>query len=259
MLNVKTDAVHRFPPSGALLVVSPHFDDAALSCSALLDRGEPVDVLTVFSGAPEPPQQGWWDEHCGFASSAESVPARRREDENALEPDGHHLHLLDLLEVQHFDGPRRAEDAVRIAGAVRDWLAENGGTVALPAGAGWAPYWLPPRVAKKLREPRGPEPHHDHLFVRDAVLGAALDDAQLVLYEELPYLWGGSAARAARLAAQAHGYRTQREIVPVDRERKARRLAAYTSQIPYISPPEGRLDSPATLPPSERYWRLRGR
>lgn len=257
MLNVQTDAVHRFPPSGALLVVSPHFDDAALSSSALLDRGEPVDVLTVFSGAPEPPRQGWWDERCGFASSAESVPARRLEDENALAPDGHRLHLLDLLEVQHFDGPRRAEDAVRIADAVRDWLAEaTGGTVALPAGAGWAPYWLPPRVAKKLREPRGPEPHHDHIFVRDAVLGAQLDEAPLVLYEELPYLWGGSATRAARRAARGHGYRAQREIVPVDRERKARRLAAYTSQIPHISPPEGRLDSPATLPPSERYWRL---
>jgi LmbE family N-acetylglucosaminyl deacetylase len=260
MLNIPRDARNRFPPSGALLIVSPHFDDAALSCSALLDRGEPVDVLTVFSGAPEPPRQGWWDERCGFASSAESVPARRREDENALEPGGHHLHLLDLLEVQHFDGPRGAEDAVLIADFVRDWLVEmNGGAVALPAGAGWAPHWLPPRVAKKLREPRGPEPHHDHLFVRDAVLGAVIDDARFVLYEELPYLWGGSAARAARGTARAHGYRAQREIIPVDRERKARRLAAYTSQIAHISPPEGRLDSPATLPPSERYWLLRRR
>lgn len=260
MLNVQTDAVHRFPPSGALLVVSPHFDDAALSCSALLDRGEPVDVLTVFSGAPEPPLQGWWDERCGFASSAESVPARRREDENALAPDGHRIHLLDLLEVQHFDGPRPADHAVGIADAVRDWLAGRGdGMVVLPAGAGWAPYWLPPRIAKKLREPRGPEPHHDHVFVRDALLSAGLDEAQLVLYEEVPYLWGGSAARAARRSARAHGYQAQLEVVPVDRERKAKRLAAYTSQIPHISPPEGRLDSPATLPPSERYWRLRRR
>jgi hypothetical protein len=258
MLNIRPDASNRFPPSGALLIVSPHFDDAALSCAALLDRGEPADVLTIFSGAPEPPRRGWWDERCGFASSAESVPARRREDENALGPDGHRLHLLDLLERQHFEGERPAEHAVPIADAVRDWLVESGGgTVAMPAGAGWAPYWLPPRVAKKLREPRGPEPHHDHVFVRDALLGAGLDGAQLILYEELPYLLGGSAARAARRAARAHGYRAQREIVPVDRDRKAKRLAAYTSQIPHISPPEGRLDSPATLPPSERYWRLR--
>jgi hypothetical protein len=258
MLNVQTDAVHPFSPSGALLVVSPHFDDAALSCAVLLDRGEPVDVLTVFAGAPEPPQRGWWDERCGFASSAESVPARRREDEKALAPGGHRIRVLDLLELQHFDGPRPAADADRIAEAVRGWLAEmDGGTVALPAGAGWAPRWLPPRLAKKLREPRGPEPHQDHVFIREALLPAKLEGASLVLYEELPYLWGGSAARAARRAASAHGYRAQLEIVPVDRERKAKRLAAYTSQIPHISPPEGRLDSPAVLPPSERYWRLR--
>jgi hypothetical protein len=258
MLNVQTDAVHPFPPSGALLVVSPHFDDAALSCAALLDRGEPVDVLTVFSGAPNPPQRGWWDERCGFASSAESVPARLREDEHALASGGHRIRLLDLLELQHFEGPRPAADADRIAAAVRGWLAEvHEGTVALPAGAGWAPRWLPPRLAKKLREPRGPEPHQDHVFTREALLQADLDDASLILYEELPYLWGGSAARAARRAASAHGHRAHLEVAPVDRERKAQRLVAYTSQIPHISPPEGRLDSPTVLPPTERYWRLR--
>ena len=260
MLTIPASAVNAFPPQGPVLVVSPHFDDAALSCSALLERGEPVHVLTIFSGAPEPPRQGWWDEHCGFASSAQSVPARRREDENALAAGGHRLHLLDLLEQQHFEGARAAADADRIAQAVRDWLAESGGgTVAVPAGAGWAPFWLPPRVAKKLREPRGPEPHHDHVFARDAVLAARLEDASLVLYEELPYMWGGSAARVARRSARAHGYRAELAVIPVDREAKARRLAAYTSQIPYISPPEGRLDSPAVLPPAERYWRLRPR
>jgi LmbE family N-acetylglucosaminyl deacetylase len=257
MLNVQTDAVHPFPPSGALLVVSPHLDDAALSCAALLDRGEPVDVLTIFSGAPEPPQQGWWDERCGFASSAESMPARRREEENALKPGGHRIHLLDLLEEQHVEGPRPARDAERIAAAVRGWLAETeGGTVALPAGAGWAPHWLPARVAKRLREPRGPEPHPDHVFTRDALMAAGFGDSPLILYEELPYLWGGSAARAVGRAATARGYRAQLEIVPVDRERKARRLASYATQIPHLSPPEGRLDSPAVLPPTERYWRL---
>ena len=260
MLNIQTDMGHPFPPSGALLVVSPHLDDAALSCAALLDRGEPVDVLTVFSGAPEPPRQGWWDERCGFASSAESMPARRREEERALTLDGHRIHLLDLLEQQHFDGPRPAREADRIAEAVRDRLAEMGeASVAVPAGAGWAPYWLPTRVAKRLREPRGPEPHDDHVFTRDAVLAAGLGNASVLLYEELPYLWGGSAERAARRAARAHGYQAQLEVVPVDRIRKARRLAEYPTQMPYLSPPEGRLASPAILPPTERYWVLRPR
>lgn len=219
-----------------------------------------MDVLTVFSGEPEPPEQGWWDERCGFASSAESMPARRREEETAFAPGGHRIRLVDLLEHQHFTGPRPRADGDRIAESVRDWLGEtSGGAVAVPAGAGWAPYWLPPRVAKKLREPRGPEPHQDHVFVREALLAADLEGASLILYEELPYLWGGSAARAARLASSAHGYRAQLEVVPVDRETKAKRLVAYASQIPHLSPPEGRLDSPSVLPPVERYWRLRRR
>jgi hypothetical protein len=240
MLNVLTDAVDPFPPSGALLVVSPHLDDAVFSCAAILGRGEPVEVLTVFAGEPQPPRQGWWDEVCGFASSAESVPARRLEDERALAPQGHVRSYLDLLELQHFDGPRPAEDAGRIARAVQEWLTgKDGGTVALPAGAGWAPYWLPTRIAKRLREPRG--------------------DASVILYEEIPYLWGGGADRAAKRAGAEHGYRVRLEVVPVDREAKARRIAAYASQIPHISPAEGRLDSPAVLPATERYWWLRRR
>jgi LmbE family N-acetylglucosaminyl deacetylase len=260
MLNVLTDAVDPFPPSGALLVVSPHLDDAVFSCAAILGRGEPVEVLTVFAGEPQPPRQGWWDEVCGFASSAESVPARRLEDERALAPQGHVRSYLDLLELQHFDGPRPAEDAGRIARAVQEWLTgKDGGTVALPAGAGWAPYWLPTRIAKRLREPRGPEPHGDHVFTRDAVLATDLGDASVILYEEIPYLWGGGADRAAKRAGAEHGYRVRLEVVPVDREAKARRIAAYASQIPHISPAEGRLDSPAVLPATERYWWLRRR
>jgi hypothetical protein len=260
MVNIQTGAVNEFPPTGPLLVVSPHFDDAALSCAALLDRGEPVDVMTVCAGAPDPPRRGWWDERCGFATSAESVPARRREDEQALLGDGHRRLELDLLELQHFEGPRASTEAVPIARAVRDWIAEAPtGAVALPAGAGWAPRWLPRRVARKLRKPPGPDPHDDHVFTRDALLRADLDEAELILYEELPYLWGGPAARAAREAASAHGYRIQVEVVPVDRERKAVRLASYTSQIPHLSPPAGRLDSPSTLPAAERYWQLRPR
>jgi GlcNAc-PI de-N-acetylase len=257
MLTISADAANPFPPSGPLLVVSPHFDDAAFSCAALLDRGQPVEVLTVCAGEPDPPRAGWWDVRCGFASSAESVPARRREDEEALRPGGHTLRFLDLLELQYLDGPRPAQDADWIAESVRTWLAgTDGGTVALPAGAGWAPYWLPARVAIKLRKPRGPEPHHDHVFTREALLRADLGDSGLVLYEELPYLWGGSADRAARRAAAEHGYRAQAHTLPVDKEAKAERVAAYASQVPFMSPAEGRLDSPEVLPPTERYWQL---
>ena len=243
-------------PAGPLLIVSPHADDAALSCAALLDRGEPVDVVTVFMGQPDPPQRGWWDEVCGFASSAESMPARRREEQAALGPGGHHVRFLDLLEGQYLAGARSGEDAGRVAAPVAGWLAANpGGAVALPAGAGWAPRWLPRDLARRLREPRGPEPHIDHAFVRDAVL-REVHGARFLLYEEFPYVWGGSGARAARHAAETTGYRARSQEEPIDRARKARRIAAYASQVPHLWPPAGRLDAAEVLPESERYWLL---
>jgi hypothetical protein len=207
-------------------------------------------------GEPDPPRRGWWDAACGFASSAESLTARRLEDEAALRPGGHRLRWLDLCEGQYLDGPRPAEEAGPITTAVRDWIGANpAGLVALPAGAGWAPRWLPRRVARRLREPRGPEPNADHAFVRDAVLGA-VDGARFLLYEEFPYVWGGSGARPARQAAEAAGYRVRAQEDPVDRTLKARRIGAYASQVAHLWPHVGRLDSPELLPKSERYWLL---
>ena len=63
-------------PSGPLLVLSPHFDDAALSCGALLARTEPLTVLDVFTRRPEPEQATEWDRRCGFRGSDEAMAAR---------------------------------------------------------------------------------------------------------------------------------------------------------------------------------------
>ena len=45
---------------GRLLILSPHLDDAALSCAALIERDRAADVLTVFDGEPDPPRAGAW-------------------------------------------------------------------------------------------------------------------------------------------------------------------------------------------------------
>jgi LmbE family N-acetylglucosaminyl deacetylase len=244
-------------PAGPLLLVSPHVDDAVFSCAALVERSEPIDVLTVFAGAPDPPQQGWWDAECGFSSSAESVPARRQEEELAFAGTSHRRTYLDLLELQHVD--RRPDgDAEAIEEAIARWLSgAPEGTVALPAGAGCSQT----RAARWLRRLRrtscSPPQHPDHLLVRDAALRAvSRSRATPLLYEEVPYLWGGRADRPARRAATTGGWRVEPFEVGIDRRRKAERIGAYASQIPLISPPHGRLDDERTLPASERYWLL---
>ena len=220
-------------------------------------REEPIDVVTVFSGAPEPPQRGWWDARTGFANSDESIAARRREDEAAFTGTPHRRTYLDLLELQHTP-KRTAGDRERIGSAVTEWLTRHrAGAIAIPAGAGCSQA----RMARWLRRLRRQDcwaPHVDHLYVRNVVLDALRSSGGTpLLYEEVPYLFGGPADREADRAAAAGGWRAEPLSVEIDRNRKVTRVAAYASQIPHISPDEGRLDDPRILPSVERYWLLR--
>jgi LmbE family N-acetylglucosaminyl deacetylase len=247
-------------PAGPLLLVSPHLDDAVLSCAALVERPEPIDVVTVFAGAPDPPRQGWWDRDCGFASSAESVPERLREDEAAFAGTQHRRTHLDLLELQYVED-RPGGEGEAIGNAIRDWATGHpAGTIALPAGAGCSRRLID-RWLRRLRRQSCSFPQHpDHLLVRDAGLRALTDsEATLLLYEEVPYLWGDAADRQVEQAAARVGRRPKLLELSVDRGRKAERIAVYASQIPHISPSHGRVDEVETLPPLERYWRLDSR
>jgi LmbE family N-acetylglucosaminyl deacetylase len=244
-------------PAGPLLLVSPHLDDAVLSCSALVERPEPIDVVTIFAGAPDPPRQGWWDRDCGFASSAESVPERLREDEAAFAGTRHRRTYLDLLELQYIED-RSGGESETIGNAIREWTTEHpGGTIALPAGAGCSRRAVDRWLRRLRRRPCSFRQHPDHLLARDAGLRALEgSDAALLLYEEVPYLWGDLADREVERTAARAGRRLELLERSVDRGRKAERIAAYWSQIPHISPAHGRVDEAETLPPRERYWRL---
>lgn len=221
-------------------------------------RQEPIDVITVFAGTPKPPQVGWWDAVTGFVDSDESVTARRREDEAAFAETPHRREYLPLLEAQH-RLPGTAVGLEVLQRTVLEWLDRNpDGTVAVPAGAG-CPQGRAARWARRLRrESCSPPQHADHLRVRSAVLSTLRGtDALPLLYEEVPYLFGRPADGEAAKTAARGGWRAELVSLEIDRTQKARRAAAYTSQIPHISPEEGRLDDSRILPPVERYWLLR--
>lgn len=248
-------------PEGPLLVVSPHMHDAALSCAALLDRGQSVTVLDVCTLVPEPDRSTEWDRRCGFSSAKEAMAVREAEEAEAYADSPHEVLAVDLLEGQYRDDLRGAMDERRLHEAVSGWLDRyGGGTVVLPAGAGLTVGLAPgvwARVRAALSGHRVVHADPDHLWARDVVLQLLRDrpDVRVWLYEELPHCRSRPADAAVDLVAEWSGRRAERVVLRVDRARKAKRLAAYGSQMPAMF--RGGLKHLARrVPPDERYWIL---
>jgi hypothetical protein len=82
------------------VVLSPHLDDAVLSCWHLLAGGD-TTVVTVFAGVPEPGTCGWSDRLTGASDSAARVRERLGEDTRAPALAGASSGRLDLLDEQY--------------------------------------------------------------------------------------------------------------------------------------------------------------
>lgn len=69
-----------------VVVVSPHFDDAALGAAHLLTSYPGSTVITVLGGRPPsyPDEVTPWDAAGGFASGDDVVGARQEEDRAAV-------------------------------------------------------------------------------------------------------------------------------------------------------------------------------
>ncbi len=198
----------------AHIVVSPHPDDAALSCgaaiAALSAAGAPVTVLTCFSGAAEAPFSPLARElHLLWGDLADPPAERAREDAAACaelgasvvgagEPDAIYRVGADgnslYPDIGAVFGPVHPEDRgvpARLAEAGRSLLGATPARVLAPLGVGG---------------------HADHVLARHAGERLAATDHELWFYEELPYAHDprragararakdGSPARRARAA-----------------------------------------------------------
>ncbi|WP_063568963.1 PIG-L family deacetylase [Achromobacter ruhlandii] len=194
-----------------LVILSPHLDDAALSCAGLL-RARPGSVVaTVYSGLP--PDAGMltdWDRRCGFASAGQAMRTRAGEDDRALEEVRAERMTLDFIDSQYLpcadaDMPALTERLLRLVADLRP----DG--VLIPMGL----------------------LHHDHVRVSDAALlvREARREAVWFAYEDVPYrdLPGQLQERLGRL--HARGVRMAPLDWRPDVAGKARVLAAYASQL----------------------------
>lgn len=125
-------------PGTAVLVLSPHLDDALFSCAELIRRTRP-EVWTVFAGDPEPAVTTTWDRSCGYPDSHALVTQRRREDHEAFDGTGVTVRHLDMLDGAYTSPSRRAADLASLRGEIRAWLdrhADQHPVVVVPACAG---------------------------------------------------------------------------------------------------------------------------
>ena len=149
------------------LFVSPHLDDAVLSCGRLMACHEGVTVVTALAGSPA----GWdaltgWDAECGFVPGDDVVVARLSEDRAALAVLNAQQRTINGLDDQY--GPQPGRSGIIRAG-IESALVE-----------------LAPR---RCAIPLGLQ-HPDHIEVRRVALEVAADaqsPTTWTVYEDLPY------------------------------------------------------------------------
>jgi LmbE family N-acetylglucosaminyl deacetylase len=249
-------------------ILSPHLDDAVLSCWQELTRPGDVQVVNVFAGVPPADAEtGWWDASSGTRDSERMVQERIEEDRAALSLAGREPLNLDFLDNQYRGAPQAVEALVA---ALRATLRRD------------ATIWAPGAIAPMPEHPgipgAGRVPHPDHVAVRDAALALRAAGWTVSLYVDLPHAsvrgwpdWvtGAGDDEHGRLAAAlwerglaAAGLMPDQlqpevgRLAPDAFARKAEAVRRYRSQVATLERAFGRrLDDPALLG-YEVVWRL---
>jgi LmbE family N-acetylglucosaminyl deacetylase len=227
----------RFAPSGPVLLLSPHLDDAVLNCWSVLTQTVDLRVVNVFTQPPRPGLLTDWDRRCGATSSVAHVYRRLAEDERVLGRLGLRPTNLPFEDIQY-----AAHKLTRISMAALDRavaaVIPSASMVYAPAALG--------------------EGHIDHRLVRAYARCLARAGIPARLYADLPYAvrsgwpaWvreerppgrGDSrVAPALRDAAEVH-------IVTLSTAAARQKLAGmrgYVTQFAALDE-DGRLSDPAT-------------
>ncbi len=232
------------------VILSPHLDDAVLSCWHLLSGPGEVGVINVFAGSP-PAGSGasWWDRMTGATDSATRMQERRAEDSEAFAIAGRTAVHLDFLDAQYEPADQPFE---RIVATLRG-LIDSDAVVYAPAALG---------------------DHGDHEQVRRAGLALAASGQDVRLYADHPHAvrrgwptWvNGTDPAVGRQVVEQWDQRldpvglarTRPEIHHLDvaeQECKLRAVSAYRTQVPGLGADFGEIDGFPVFP-HEFVWRL---
>ncbi len=222
------------------LFLSPHFDDAVLSCGGtihqLAARGEMVVVRTVFGQNPNPerlPQTPILrDLHTRWNSGDSPVATRIAEDEAAVRSLGATPQRMSVWADCIYRVDRQGQPLYPTEGALFGAVHPDD-----DAGKLIPTIVLSPRDSVHiLYAPFGVGNHVDHQIVRDWALELRKQNPALTLklYEEHPYRETASALERVRRFYDDQAFELKPEIVPLseaDVEAKINAIAEYRSQI----------------------------
>ncbi len=233
-MSFVTEQAVTLPDGYRHIVLSPHLDDAALSCGGFIARatalGEPVLVVNICSGSPPPAT-----EFSPFAQSlharwglppATVVAHRRVEDAVALGVLGADALLVPALDAIYRRPDVYADETKLFAvPAPDDDLADVVRTLiaSLTERYARASFYLPLGVGF----------HVDHQLVFSAATAALLEtDASFAYYEDFPYARQDAAVEQRMTMIGRERYAPR--YVPLDTvllTRKITAIAAYASQL----------------------------
>ena len=257
------------------MILSPHFDDAVLSCWSVLTRPAEVEVVNVFTGAPARASDLTEDELLTGADDAlERARAREREDRDALALAGVRARNVGLLDHPHWMAtlppapPRRHRVTRRLARRLPRDPGEDRLRELVDATA--------PGLDRQARVfvPAALGGHPDHVLVRE--LGSRLlrEGAQVSFYADQPYCYvygwphwvvGGEADPHLDLERDWRRYletasvsftnlRTQVVRLGEGHARKLDALRLYRTQFPVLEGGANRRVSNPELTGWELFW-----
>lgn len=224
-------------PASPVVVVSPHLDDAVLSCAGFLHEHPATTVVTVFAGAPEVAHEGYNSATTGKAYAPDAVQVRREEDQSATALLGAVPIWLELFDSDYEQYRPTGDYGQAVRNDVARAIDE------LEPLAVIAPLGLI---------------HPDHVTASDACARIAAESAlEWYFYMDLPYGMGNRRAVARRL----FGLRQRLEVVELDPYDvapgiKQQAMSRYASQ---YEPTRNnyRRGFDATMRGGERYWRAK--
>jgi hypothetical protein len=145
------------------VILSPHLDDAVLSCWHLVDSPRAVSVVNVFTKVPPPGTRlPPWDRLTGAHDPAARVRERLEEDRAALALAGREPTNLDFVEGQYRDEKPTLDEVLPSVAAT----VAAGDEIYAPAGIGG---------------------HSGHRLLRDAGLALVREGLAVSFYADIPY------------------------------------------------------------------------